>query len=246
MKIQVQIPDYFQVKHYKALTVLSSLDEQEQMVQVISTITEQPYDEIMKWNISSVVEVYNSINAMMNNISTTFHPIIEWNGQIYGFRNMSKMTLGEYIDLDNLSKDTDKNITSILAILYRPVTSNKIKESKFIIKSTIKALQYDVENVFDYYEVEEYDIDKRKQITPEFDNFPLEIAMGAMGFFLDIKAMLLTNSQIYSLGPIETQIQKQMRKMSKTKRRLLNTTAGFIQSTNLLKPISYPSQVINV
>jgi hypothetical protein len=159
---------------------------------------------------------------------------------------MSKMTLGEYIDLDNLSKDTDKNITSILAILYRPVTSNKIKESKFIIKSTIKALQYDVENVFDYYEVEEYDIDKRKQITPEFDNFPLEIAMGAMGFFLDIKAMLLTNSQIYSLGPIETQIQKQMRKMSKTKRRLLNTTAGFIQSTNLLKPISYPSQVINV
>ena len=102
-----------------------------------------------------------------------------------------------------------------------------------------------MENVFDYYDIEEYDIDKRKQITPEFDNFPLEIAMGAMGFFLDIKAMLLINSQIYSLGPIEVKIQSEMKKMNKIKRRLLNTTAGFIQSTNLLKPISYPSQVIN-
>jgi hypothetical protein len=150
MKVKVSIPDYFQVKHYKALTILSSLDEVEQMVHTICTITELPREDVMKWDVGSVVEVYGVINNMNSSTAQAFYPIIEWNGQLYGFRNMSKMNLGEYIDLDNLCKESDKNLTSILAILYRPLTNNKIKDGQFIIKSTIKAMKYDVENVFDY------------------------------------------------------------------------------------------------
>jgi hypothetical protein len=245
MKIKVSIPDYFQVKHYKALTILSSLDEVEQMVHTICTITELSREEVMKWDVGSVVEVYGVINNMIASTAQAFHPIIEWKGQMYGFRNMSKMNLGEYIDLDNLCKESDKNLTSILAILYRPLTNNKIKDGKFIIKSTIKAMKYDVENVFDYYEVEEYNPEIRKQRTPEFDEFPLDIAMGALGFFLDISAMLLTNSQTYSLKAAETMVQKEMNKLTKTKQRLLNTMVGFTHSTNLLKLRSYPLQETN-
>jgi len=245
MKVKISIPDYFQVKHYKALTILSSLDEVEQMVHTICTITEISREEVMKWDVGSVVEVYGVINNMIASTSQAFHPIIEWKGELYGFKNMSKMNLGEYIDLDNLCKDTEKNLTSILAILYRPLTNNKIKDGKFIIKSTIKAMNYDVENIFDYYEVEDYDPEVRKVRTPEFENFPLDIAMGAMGFFLDISAMLLTNSQTYSLKPAETAITKEMEKLTKTKRRLLNTTVGFLHSSNLLRHRSYPLQEIN-
>lgn len=242
MKVKVSIPEYFQVKHYKALTTLASLDEVEQMVHTIVSIADVPREEVMKWDISSVVEVYGIINNIIANTAQSFHPIIEWNGQLWGFRNMSKMTLGEYIDIDNLAKDTEKNLTALLAILYRPITSNKIKDGQFIFKSTIKALKYDVENVFDYYTVEDYDLETRKQRTPEFDNFPLDIAMGALGFFLDINAMLLTNSQTYSLKQTEEIVKEEMSKLSKRKRRLLNTMVGFTHSTNLLRRQSYQLQ----
>ncbi len=244
MKLQVTIPDYFNIKHYKALAHIASLDETEQMVHTISVITNTDYDEVMKWNITSVVEVYQLINEMISQQEQSFHPIIEWNGVLYGYRSMGKMNLGEYIDIDNLSKDIDKNLNQILSLLYRPITSNKIKESKFIYKSTIKALNYEVENVFDYYEIEEYDPNKRKLEASKFDEFPIDIALGGLGFFLDIKAMSLSNSQIYSLKSLETAVKEAMKTLPKRKQRLLNTTAGFLLSMNLLKPISYQSQEI--
>jgi hypothetical protein len=155
---------------------------------------------------------------------------------------MSKMTLGEYIDIDGLLKDADKNISAILALLYRPLTKNKIKESTYIFKSTIKAMKYEVENVFDYYDVEDYDIDKHKQRTLEFENFPIDIALGAMGFFLDIKTTLSNDSQIYFLNPHVAQTLKP----NKRKPRLASIMDGFSLSTSLLKPISYQSMATNV
>jgi hypothetical protein len=146
------------------------------------------------------------------------------------------MTLGEYVDLDNLIKDVDRNLNDILALLYRPVTRNEINTAKFIYKSTIKALKYEVENVFDYYDVEEYNTDKRKIKSPEFDNFPLDIALGAMAFFLGTKTML---SSDILLSSHKIQIEKAKKMMSKTKHRLLTTTVGFLHSMNLQKPISY-------
>lgn len=243
-KIQVSIPDYFQVKHYKALAILSSLDELDQMIHTISSVCEISKDDILQWDIKSVKEVYEIINNIIGETSQTFYPIIEWNGQLYGFRNMSKMKLGEYIDLENLCKDVDKNLTSILAVLYRPITNNKIKESKFILKSTFKAMKYEVENIFDYYEVEDYNTEIRKQRTPEFENFPLDVAMGGVGFFLQCATTLLTNTEIFFLNPQWKKIQMEKKKMSKIKRRLLHIMAGFMFSTNLLKRRYFPSQEI--
>lgn len=224
------------VKHYKTLTILSSLDETDQMIAVISSVTGEHIDSVMTWSISSIIDVYKRITEIINRNNQTFHPIVEWKGQLYGFRNMSKMTLGEYVDLDNLVKDTDRNLTDILALLYRPVTRNDVNTGKFIFKSTIKALKYEVENVFDYYDVEEYDINKRKVKAPEFDEFPLDIALGAMAFFLGTKTML-QNDILLSSHKIEMEKAKKI--MSKRKIRLLATTVGFLHSMNLQKPISY-------
>jgi len=243
MDKEVIIPNYFNIKHYKALAHIKSLDELEQMVHTISVITETDTDEVMRWSIPSVVNVYKHINTMINQQEQSFHPVIEWNGVLYGYRSMGKMSLGEYIDADTLSKDIDKNLNQLLSLLYRPITSNKINEAKFIYKSTIKAMKYEVENVFDYYEIEEYDVNKRKTEASKFDEFPIDIALGAMAFFLDTKAMLLSDSQTYSLKSQETAIKEVMKTLPKRKQRLLNITAGFIHSTRLLKPISYQSQV---
>ena len=233
---QITIPEYLMVKHYKTLNILSSLDETDQMIAVISSVTGEPFDDVMNWSITSIIDVYSKINKIVTKNNQTFHPIIEWKGQLYGFRNMSKMTLGEYVDLDNLTKDVDRNLTDILALLYRPVTRNEINTAKFIYKSTIKALKYEVENVFDYYDVEEYNTDKRKIKAPEFDEFPLDIALGAMAFFLGTKETSLNG---ILLSSHKAKMEKMKKTMSKTKHRLLVTTAGFLHSMNLQKPISY-------
>ena len=242
--LKITIPDYFTVKHYKALSHIQSLDEIEQMAWVISTITETDIDEVMRWDLPSVISVYKQVNEIIKNIKAEFYPIIEWKGKLYGFSNMSKMSLGEYIDFESYTKDTNKNLNQILSILYRPITENKTNTGTFIAKSSYKAFKYDVENVFDYYKIEEYDSETRSTRESEYDDFPAEVALGAMGFFLDTNAMLLSNSQIYSLAPMEEQIKEKMSKMNKMKRRLLNTMAGYIHSMNLAKRPSYPSQEI--
>ena len=233
---QITIPEYLMVKHYKTLNILSSLDETDQMIAVISSVTGESFDDVMGWSITSIIDVYSKINKIVTKNNQTFHPIIEWKGQLYGFRNMSKMTLGEYVDLDNLTKDVDRNLNDILALLYRPITRNDVNTAKFIYKSTIKALKYEVENVFDYYDVEEYDTDKRKVKAPEFDEFPLDIALGAIAFFLGTKETSLNG---ILLSSHKVKMEKMKKTMSKTKHRLLVTTAGFLHSINLQKPISY-------
>lgn len=230
------------VKHYKQLKQLHSLDEREQMVAVITALTGYEATEIMKWNISSVINVYNELNKVLSDIQPEFYPIIEWKGKQYGFSSMSKMSLGEYVDLDNLSKDTDTNINQILAMLYRPITKNKVAGT-YMVKSTIKAMKHEVENVFDYYEIEDYDPTIRKQHADEFDDFPVEIALGAMSFFLGIKVTSLNSSQIYTQQM--DKIKKTMSKMSKRKQLLANTMGGYLHSKNWAIPPSYQSQVIN-
>jgi hypothetical protein len=243
-KTQIQISEYLQVKHYKGLSNITSLDETEQMISIISTITEQSPSDIMKWDLPSVIKVYNVIQDIFKNINPEFYPVIEWEGQLWGYSNISKMTLGEYVDLESLCKLPEKNINQILATLYRPIISNDIPSATYVIKSTLKSLKYDVENIFDYYQLEEYDPTARKKRADKFDNFPIEIALGALAFFLDIKTLLLSDSQIYSKYPIMKEIMGEMNKMSKKKQRLLNTMAGFIHSRNWATLRSYPLQEI--
>jgi hypothetical protein len=239
----ITIPEYLMVKHHRTFNMLSTLDETDRMIAIISSVVGESVDDVMTWSLPSIMDVYKRIAEVITNNNQTFHPIIEWNGQLYGFKNMSKMQLDEYIDIDNLTKDTDRNLNEILAVLYRPITRNDVNTGKFIYKSTIKALKYEVENVFDYYDVEKYDSDKRKIKAPEFDNFPLDIALGALGFFLGTKAMLL-NDTLSSFHKI--QMDKVKKKMTKRKFRLLSTTVGFIHSMNLQKVPSYQSPETNV
>lgn len=244
-EIEITIPQYLNLKHYKATNRLTSLDDTQQMVNVISAITSYEAPDIMKWSIPSVIHVYNAIQTLFKDINPEFYPVIEWEDKLWGFSNMSKMKLGEYIDLDTLIKDPDKNINQILALLYRPVTKNNLTTATFLTKSTLKALRYEVENVFDYYELEEYDPVSRKQRAETFDNFPIEIAMGAMAFFLDTATVLLSDSQLYSLKTQEDMVKIQLTRMSKRKQQLLNITAGFTHSRKLANLKFYPSQEIN-
>jgi hypothetical protein len=74
------------------------------------------------------------------------------------------MTLGEYVDLEMLAKKPLENIEEILAILYRPITKDKFNSFRWALEHGVSVAKGQVEDIFKYYEIEKYDVEKR------FDN----------------------------------------------------------------------------
>lgn len=242
MKYTVSLPDYYTVKHYREFDKFAHLEEQDQMLGMIAVLTEHTIDELREWPIQLLVKVYNELNTMIKSVDPEFYPVVEWNGKLYGYQPMHKMSAGEYIDLDNLTKNVQDNLNDILAILYRPVTENKLDSTKFVTKTVLKAYSGKVENAFDYYKVEKYDNENRGEAADHMNNFPIGVALGALSFFLSSKLTLLNDSQISfpTWDEIQTTMKKEMK--SKTKFRLANIMAGYTRFMNLQKLPSYPLQ----
>ena len=245
MEISTNIPDYFTVKHYKQFSVLKSLDELEQKLHVIQVLTGESMQTVRQWPIPFIIQLYAELNKLIANVEPEFYPVIEWEGVQYGYRPMHKMLLDEYVDLDMLIKDVDRNINDILAILYRPITKNKLNSGKWVANQTLKVLKEQVENGFDYYEIEKYDNHIREQVASSYDGFPASIALGALGFFLDSNLSLSKNTPSSS-QQWELMMSEAKKKNSKMKRALARITVGFISSINLLRVPSYKSLAINV
>ena len=216
----------------------------EQKLHVIQVLTGESMETVLKWPIPFIIQLYAKLNDLIGNVQPEFYPVIEWEGKQYGYRPMHKMLLDEYIDLDMLVKDTDRNINDIMAILYRPITKNKLKNGNFILKNTVKVFQGQIDNGFNYYEIEKYDNFIREERSPQYDNFPASMALGALGFFLDSKLSLLKSTAFY-FPQWESMMNEVKNKNSKIKRALGRITVGYMSSTNLLKVPSYNSQAIN-
>jgi hypothetical protein len=245
MEITTNIPDYFTVKHYKQFSVLKSLDDMEQRLHVITALTGESMETVLKWPIPFIIQLYARLNELIGSVVPEFYPIIEWEGKQYGYRPMHKMLLEEYVDIDMLTKDTDRNINDILAILYRPITKNKLNSGKWVANQTLKVMQGQAENAFNYYEIEKYDNSIREQVASSYDNFPASIALGALGFFLGSNTSLSKNTPS-SFLQWELMMNEVKNKKSKIARLLARTTVGYISSINLLRVPSYSSQAINV
>ena len=217
----------------------------EQRLHVITALTGESMETVLKWPIPFIIQLYAKLNELIVGVEQEFYPVIEWEGKQYGYRPMHKMLLEEYVDIDMLTKDTDRNINDILAILYRPITKNKLVSNKWITKQTFKVLKGEVENGFDYYEIEKYDNRIREQVASSYDNFPASLALGALGFFLGSNHLLSKNTES-SFLQWELMMSEVKNKKGKIRRALARTTVGYISSINLLKVPSYNSQAISV
>ena len=101
----------------------------------------------------------------------------------FGFiPNLSKMSLGEYVDLDTYISDME-NMHKAMAVLYRPVHNSW--EGK------------------EHYRVAEYE--GTEKYAEVMKDMPLGIALGAMAFFYRLGMKLSRHMMDYSLQVLETQ-----------------------------------------
>jgi len=135
------------------------------------------------------VDEFDYITSYVSEIFTTETPLIRrfkitGTDDVtidFGFiPNLSKISLGEYIDLDNYLGDI-QNLHKAMAVLYRPVPKQWSKK--------------------DFYNITEYEgTEKHSYIMQEM---PLGIALGAMVFFYRLGMKLSIHTMNYSMKTLE-------------------------------------------
>lgn len=240
MNKTITIPDYLTIDHYQKLQYINDIESShDRILYTLSSIIDISMEELETYPISAITQINQEVSGLLSDINPEFYPVIKWQGKLYGYKSIQKMSMAEYIDLSELVKNPTQNLTNILAILYRPITKNNINSVKYITKSTLKALKYEVENVFDYYEIEEYNADTRKQQADEYKQFPAEIGLGALNFFMLVGLNLLKDTQSYSPNMKEMLQKMTNKKMSRARLALLNTMVGYTSYIKWQTPPSY-------
>lgn len=180
--INIKIPTEFTVDHYQKLGEFEHLSDLEKVIRIVSAVSDYDEEEIRTWDIGSLQDIYAGIHKSIMTTEAVFLPVFEFKGIKYGLQPISKMSAGEYIDLDNKIKSGD--VLDVISIIYRPLTEYKFDTLKWKLRSEIKFVQGKTENLFKYYNVEEYDVEKREWRKEIFKDLPMAIALGAYNFFL--------------------------------------------------------------
>ena len=206
MELKFNLPDYLSIKDWKYFQSLEMENDNEKMLNFISYATDIPEDIIMSLRPMDLAQVYSTLLDKLGQVESSYYPVIEINGQLYGYSSMSKMTFGEYIDLQKLTKNPTMNLEEIMALLYRPIKKHSFKGITWAVKSQYKIGTGNVENLFQYYELEKYDSNKRTEQAEIMKQLPVAFALGALSFFLVLTNTLLVSTNL-SLNP---KIKKEM------------------------------------
>ncbi len=233
-RIKVALPEYFSVRHYKSMTEYEHLDELGKIVQTVVATTEHTEEEVLTWKVTDMVKVFKGIAGLFNDVGSAFYPVFEFKGVQYGFNNISKMTLGEYMDLDKRMEDPMENMEAILAILYRPITKHKFDDRVWKATSYIKQLVGAPENLFKLYDVEEYDTETREWRTEIFKDLPIEYALGCLSFFLHLNLNLQRDLVAYS-PTMEPEMKKLMTSQINQALQSLDSLDGYTSSETSIR-----------
>ena len=206
MKVQINIPDYLSVSDWKYFNSLEHLTETDKMIELICHLGGKDREEVNTWKPTALTQVYKKLLESFQNLEPQFYPVFELDGQLYGFTPISKMTLGEYTDLERLAKDSNANLEEILAILYRPIQKHSFKGMKYAFKNTYKVALGQAENLFKYYETKEYSNKERVLQAEVMKDIPAQMALGAVSFFLVLGTLYSINSQVSSLPTPERKV----------------------------------------
>ena len=243
MEITLNIPDYLSIKQWKQFNSLEHLSDSEKMVHIISILSDRTKDEVMEWTPSALKQVYSKVLDAFTDLQPQFFPIFELDGVLYGFTPISKLTLGEYVDLERLASKSHDNLEQIMAILYRPITKHKFSGLKWAFKSSYKVAIGEAENLFKYYEIEKYDSGKRSEQAEKLNILPASMGLGTLSFFLVLASTLSLGSSLSSLPP--KQQMKMMKEMNK-QMASMNIGDGLAQYIIYQQHPSYQSQGMTV
>ena len=142
---------------------------------------------VKKMDYKDLLEIMSIIKTMIDTEpkDEEFRKTFVFKKEEYGFvPNLSKLSTGEYIDLETYCKEPIENLHIIMSILYRKITFKRNER----------------------YAIENYDPEEFKEEL--FKDCPMDIALSSLGFFLTLGSVLAKTSQRF-LQVQEMKPQKQ-------------------------------------
>ena len=152
---------------------LENTERQKQIVELLTGVDRQTIDVFRLSDLQRVYEKLLYLSKKDNRL-TKFVTIDDVK---YGFHpNLSNISTGEFADLDSLCQDFNENLHLIMAVLYRPVTLEKLGK----------------------YQIEKYkgSIEERANLFKT--KMPANIVNGALVFFWILGNDYLKNTQEFS------------------------------------------------
>jgi len=180
-RVKLTIPDNWNditIETYQKYVIIqdSKGSEKNKIIRSLALLCNTTTKIIKGMLYSDLLDIMNIVKDLLDNEpdNTDFEKTFKFKKVKYGFvPNLSKLTTGEYIDLENLSKDPIVNLHIIMSILYRPITIEKN----------------------DRYAIENYNPDQFKEEI--FKELPMSRALNALGFFLSLGEKLAKISRRY-------------------------------------------------
>ena len=243
VSLKLEVPEYLTIQKYCDMNNYKGTSKFGKLVHAVSVLTGERMSDVRQWDVESLTKVSN-IYAGIADHKELFHPIIEWNGQLYGYSSIKKCSLGEYIDLETYCADMENSMHKVAAILYRPIKKHRVDDIVFSVKQGIKTAINKVENPFDWYEVEKYDSDSRRLVEEKFRDFPVHLFLGGLSFFLAAASLYLTNTAFLN-NTMSERMKKNLDKMILTGVSPLIGDGGQ-PFTGYQNPVYYQSPEISV
>ena len=203
---EYKIGDLTISQYYKVQNLIVS-EGTNAKIEIISHLSGCPTNELKKLDQYQFLTLWSSVLEGPLNASdnTPLQRNFILNSKFFGFMEFSKMTIGEFSDMEVLKADplNQSKLHIMMAILYRPATS--LTENVFVVK--------------------EYDSSDVMERANEFLELPLKYVYGSLNFFLRIQKILLEDT----LHSLTHQLTAEMTmKLTKEERELTELMIHFI------------------
>jgi hypothetical protein len=164
-------------------------DEDEIILTSVSALCNIPIDIIRRLKVSDIKVLYTKLSKLISiPVNKEMFDKIEIKGVKYGFHpNLDELTLGEFVDLEEQTKDGIDGFHNVLAILYRPITEEKGNK----------------------YNIEPYNESHIKNALL-FQELSIDVVNGVMLFFYRLGNKFIKNSNRY----LEQNLPKYLQEVS--------------------------------
>ena len=188
-QIQVIVPTDWKditIAEYQRYLQLAKTRRKTKDDEIIAMFCKVDKDLIKKVKLKDKKVLVDKINKFVNSKNeTSLEKRIKFKGKKYGFiPNLSKITTGEFVDIEEYGKDININLHRIMSVLYREVDRESGK----------------------YYSVKPYDPDELE--VDKFKDLPMSTTLSAIDFFFLLGKNLLEDLNNYSKEVVKMNQEK--------------------------------------
>ena len=178
-QIQVIVPTDWKditIAEYQRYLQLAKTRRKTKDDEIIAMFCKVDKDFIKKVKLKDKKVLVDKINKFVNSINEKeLEKRIKFKGKQYGFiPNLSKITTGEFVDIEEYGKDINANLHRIMSVLYREIDRQVGK----------------------FYSVKPYDPDELE--IYKFKDLPMSTTLSAIDFFFRLGKDLLEDLNNYS------------------------------------------------